>query len=1651
VVNSIGMPCLLGVQLAKRCGVNDPVVNDMIDRAKMFYASYDKRGAIPYGEHEAYDPRHENNGKSGLAAILLDNDPVYENQAEFFVKMALASGDTDRDLGHTGAFFNYLWAPMGVQRGGPAAVQEYFKKISWMLDLHRRWNGGFKYDSYSENRAPNGSEYYDYRMSTAILLTYALPLESLHITGRDSTGALALSAGQISDSLDVEDYVATARTTAQLVGDLANWSAKIRRLAAVELGDRTIDTTTRDEIRAKALDVIGNSRYGAIQALGEMNDTGFTAQLVSLLNDNDGYVRTLSAKALQLFSSSFKVPYRTSMMTTLVSRSRPAFPVDPADPLQFDQAALISAIFGSGAFANSRSEMDTLISQVGSQLFFDALKVASRHPSGAARGRVTNLYKVLTSTEVNLMAPELVDMVALGSDADRMFSLDVRNEALKALGRSLVADAVPAAMRAIDGSNSWGGFHENLLNSLVVYGGSSALVTPDPDVEAFAQRYLTGGTVEEAQALLDAINAATNPPPPLSFKSIASATADHPNVDTTTNTTTLRVTATDLAEGDSIFTWTKLSGPGAVTFTPNGTGATASTLVFGGTPGNYQFRVTMSDSRGLTEDDETVSVTLINSGGQDVIPPYLNPAIWANAPAPVGGFSITMTAMTATDPSGVEYYFACTSGGGHDSGWQDSPSYTDTGLTHSTTYGYQVKVRDKSPGRNETALFTPTAFATTEFVAIDPLAVPGGPYTVLYGGALSLVGSGSIPSLGQSITSYEWDLNNNGVFDVSITGATPAAIPYATLAGYGMAEGANTIKLRVTDTAGKISTVEGTVNLGGTMVIYEPFADSDPILGTNTSGLGLSGNWTAQSSWAVDSGSIPWGALKYSGNQVRATTGGTGGSAFISTGTTLTSSGLLEPGKTLWFSMLYTTTPSVSGNPDAGFALGTAALDGGNNIPMTSPGNGIGLTIKNGALRATTWSAGTAARNTSGTTATDSEPVTGSTTYLVVGEIIWGANGTATDTINLYFPNKNLALGPVVATRSAVLDQSSFGVISHAHKNDSIPSYFDEIRFGANSASVIPANTDPLTLAPGGFVDNRSGGPVLESDTLVYTVSFNKVVDPMTITAADFENGGTSPITFNHVTVSGTKAYVTVTPAFPGATGTLQLGVKAGAVIQDYLGNALDTSSPISDDTLISVNADTVPPQVVSINSPPAATPIYGLPTIPFTVTFNKYFMDNATVTNADFTNAGTASITVGAVTRISSGTNPAVYSFNVTPTSTGTLRLRLSGTVADVMGNSATVPVNDDTILNFVSPVSRGSIVVAGSTTSNATTAPHTLTFNAAGADKLVVILTGEHGNPGGVGDCTAVTYDGTPLIRAVERNAVPGTGANPATSSTDQLWHDIWYLDNPASSTGLISATVTSRAVITAYKLSGTAPGVGSTAVSGPASKSVSFIGSAAGSIVLASHGMGGDGNSANTASVDTTSPLIETSAVNQGTSWNGHVTGRMSVISPGLLTPTFTGGNLIGTNTIAAEFLAAEVVGTPYGNWAGTFVGLGDPNASLDFDRGGLATAIEWVVGGNPASGGDDAAKAPTFNNSAPGHFVFTYRRRDAAHSDTNTTIAALYGTNLGGWTTATHGVNGVTIADSAVPEAGFRTVLVSIPKSLAGPGGRLFARLRVVVGP
>ncbi|MHC5061543.1 MAG: choice-of-anchor K domain-containing protein, partial [Planctomycetota bacterium] len=128
----------------------------------------------------------------------------------------------------------------------------------------------------------------------------------------------------------------------------------------------------------------------------------------------------------------------------------------------------------------------------------------------------------------------------------------------------------------------------------------------------------------------------------------------------------------------------------------------------------YSYRVQARDlsaNNNVTDWSSTKSATTL-----DGTAPSPDPVTWASVPAATGPTSISMTATTAVDPSGVEYYFTCTAGDGHDSGWQIDSSYTDYGLSELTGYTYTVKARDMSPNWNETSASTPESATTPEDV-----------------------------------------------------------------------------------------------------------------------------------------------------------------------------------------------------------------------------------------------------------------------------------------------------------------------------------------------------------------------------------------------------------------------------------------------------------------------------------------------------------------------------------------------------------------------------------------------------------------------------------------------------------------------------------------------------------------------------------------------------------------------------------------------------------------------------------------------------------------------------------------------------------------------------------------------------------------------
>ncbi len=117
---------------------------------------------------------------------------------------------------------------------------------------------------------------------------------------------------------------------------------------------------------------------------------------------------------------------------------------------------------------------------------------------------------------------------------------------------------------------------------------------------------------------------------------------------------------------------------------------------------------------------------------EDTTPPSPDPAAWQTQPHAVPPGSIAMVAATASDESGVEYYFACTSNPAYSSAWQDSPVYQPSSLPKGT-YSFVVRVRDKSPNHNTTA-DSPQVTVDLQPPTPDPMQWESVPRETYYGG-----------------------------------------------------------------------------------------------------------------------------------------------------------------------------------------------------------------------------------------------------------------------------------------------------------------------------------------------------------------------------------------------------------------------------------------------------------------------------------------------------------------------------------------------------------------------------------------------------------------------------------------------------------------------------------------------------------------------------------------------------------------------------------------------------------------------------------------------------------------------------------------------------------------------------------------------------
>ena len=481
-VNSAGLPANISIVMGKKCGVKDPEVDAAIERASNFFGYFVDKGIIPYGEHTPGDGCHDHNGKTAMATMLFAVQGERIREAQFFAKMVTASYK-NREIGHTGQGFSYLWGALGANVGGPAAVAAFFKEASWHFDLVRRCDGSFTYDGgeqygpgqTDDNTYYGKSSYDGLSPAATYVLTYSLPLKKIYLTGRDSNSANWLSNKDVIEAVAAGcfDLERKKKSVRELVAAFGNWSPTVRNFAAEELAGRLEAQAMVPQLISMAEGKDVHVSQGAVEALGYLQSKEALPVLCRLLTHKDRWLRFKAANAIKKMGGA-AAPFIVELLKAIVNTAEPLQPVSWADPIQFTQGELATALF-DGPLKNSLKDVDPA-------LLYPAIRIVATNPDGMARMRLRGyLENNLTVKDVQALGSDIYAAVKTPSPADTMFANEIRMGGMKALVKyrfkeGIYACVILAKHQGGHGSETRTG---EIMKYLISYGPAAKVVLPE--------------------------------------------------------------------------------------------------------------------------------------------------------------------------------------------------------------------------------------------------------------------------------------------------------------------------------------------------------------------------------------------------------------------------------------------------------------------------------------------------------------------------------------------------------------------------------------------------------------------------------------------------------------------------------------------------------------------------------------------------------------------------------------------------------------------------------------------------------------------------------------------------------------------------------------------------------------------------------------------------------------------------------------------------------------------------------------------------------------------------------------------------------------------------------------------------------------------
>ncbi|MBJ7344574.1 MAG: HEAT repeat domain-containing protein [Gemmataceae bacterium] len=480
-VNAAGLIANMAIVMGKNCGVKHPEIEPAVDRASKFFGYFVDKGAIPYGEHMPW-PNHENNGKNAMTALLFGLQGNRIRETQFWAKMVTASYQ-NREYGHTGQGFSYLWGALGANTGGPDALAAYFNQASWHFDLVRRSDGSFTYDGgeqfgpgkTDDNSYYGKSSYYGLSPCATYVLTYSIPLKKISLTGRGVDQASWLTKKEVADAIASGrfDLDRKNKTNEELIEAMGDWSPVVRSWAAEELGKRPERKELVPRLIALAEGPDYRKRQGAAETLGYINSAEALPVLVRLLTHEDRWLRVKAANALRNMGDTAK-PVVPEMLKAVVVTAEPLAPIVWDDPIQLTHGELAAALF--------RGLLRTSIKGIDPELLYPAIRAISKNADGMARAQLTHtITNQLTLEDVQALAPDILLAIDIPSPADTMFANEIRMAGLRALSKYNFREGIRVSLKFAQTQSPHGSEKRmgEIMKELLRYGSAAKEVLPD--------------------------------------------------------------------------------------------------------------------------------------------------------------------------------------------------------------------------------------------------------------------------------------------------------------------------------------------------------------------------------------------------------------------------------------------------------------------------------------------------------------------------------------------------------------------------------------------------------------------------------------------------------------------------------------------------------------------------------------------------------------------------------------------------------------------------------------------------------------------------------------------------------------------------------------------------------------------------------------------------------------------------------------------------------------------------------------------------------------------------------------------------------------------------------------------------------------------